>query len=106
MNRHVTTPKLLGGAVHPITALDLPGLVPAPLDSMAEPIFDRIAPGDLLVDESYQRGLSARSLRLIQSIVKGWDWLRFKPPVVAVTRPHHRPPLSPARACVSGPWAR
>ncbi len=85
MSRHVTTPKLPGGTVHPIAALDLPGLVPAPLDSMAEPIFDRIAPGDLLVDESYHRGLSARSTKLIRSIVEGWDWLRFKPPVVAIT---------------------
>ncbi len=71
--------------MHPIAAIDLPGILPAPLDGMAEPIFDRISPGDLLVDDSYQRGLSARSLRLFRSIVEGWDWLRFKPPVVAIT---------------------
>ncbi|WP_237479402.1 DUF6551 family protein [Lichenibacterium dinghuense] len=74
-----------GAAVHPVAAVDLPGLKPARLDGVAEPIFDRIAPGDLLVDESYQRGLSGRSLRLIRSIVEGWDWLKFKPPVVAIT---------------------
>jgi len=37
----------------------------------------------LLVDESYQRDLSARSIRLIRKIVSQWDWRRFKPPVVA-----------------------
>jgi hypothetical protein len=85
MNRHVSPSKPLGGGVHPVAALDLPDLKPAPLGGMAEPIFDRIAPGDLLIDESYQRGLSARSLRLVRYIVEGWDWLKFKPPVVAIT---------------------
>ena len=68
-----------------IAPIDLPALSPAPLDGVAEPMFDRLAPGDLLVDEAYQRDLSPRSLKLIRSIVERWDWLKFKPPVVALT---------------------
>jgi hypothetical protein len=34
------------------------------------------------VDESYQRNLSERSVRLIGRIVSGWDWKAFKPPIV------------------------
>ena len=68
-----------------IAPIDLPALSPASLDGVAEPMFDRLAPGDLLVDEAYQRDLSPRSLKLIRSIVERWDWLKFKPPVVALT---------------------
>lgn len=50
-----------------------------------EPIFERVDPRELLVDEAYQRGLSDRSQRLIRRIVTQWDWRRFKPPVVALT---------------------
>lgn len=48
-----------------------------------EPIFERVNPRELLVEESYQRDLSDRSLNLIRKIVQEWDWRRFKPPVVA-----------------------
>lgn len=44
-----------------------------------------IAPGELLVDETYQRDLSDASRRLIRRIVEHWDWRRFKPPVTAWT---------------------
>jgi len=47
------------------------------------PTFEWVEPTLLLVDESYQRDLSARSIRLIRKIVAHWDWRRFKPPVVA-----------------------
>jgi len=49
------------------------------------PKFKWIDPAELLVDESYQRNLSSRSLMLIRRILAGWDWTRFKPPVVANT---------------------
>ncbi|MDW9773041.1 hypothetical protein GOA89_14905 [Sinorhizobium meliloti] len=41
-----------------------------------------VSPSELWVDESYQRGLSDRSMRLIRKIVGEWDWTAFKPPVV------------------------
>lgn len=68
--------------VAPIAFADLK---PADLSGRSEPLFDHLAPSDLLVDESYQRGLSRRSEKLIRLIVEGWDWLKFKPPVVALT---------------------
>lgn len=67
-----------------IAGLQLPGLEPAPV-SGARPRFIDADPAKLLVDETYQRGLSERSVALIRKIVAGWDWSRFKPPVVAET---------------------
>lgn len=49
------------------------------------PLFREVDPLDLLVDETYQRQISERSLELIRRIVAQWDWRRFKPPVVAET---------------------
>lgn len=37
----------------------------------------------LVIDEEYQRGLSIRSLRLIETMVSSWDWNHFKPLSVA-----------------------
>ena len=71
--------------MHNVAAVPLPDLKPALLQGRAEPMFDRLAPADLLIEDRYQRGLSPRSIRLIRSIVEGWDWLKFKPPVVALT---------------------
>lgn len=42
-----------------------------------------VPPGDLLVEEAYQRDLSVKSLNLIRRIVAGWDWCKFKPPICA-----------------------
>lgn len=52
---------------------------------MRPPEFTWVRPTTLLVDETYQRGISSRSIKLIGRIVANWDWARFKPPVVAVT---------------------
>ena len=49
----------------------------------AIPVFEWVDPCALLVDETYQRNLSERSVSLIRKIVGAWDWRRFKPPVVA-----------------------
>lgn len=51
----------------------------------AEPMLEWMNPSDLLVERAYQRDLSPKSLGLIKKIVEGWDWRRFKPPVVAWT---------------------
>lgn len=68
----------------PIKSIAVPGIEPSSIDQ-PEPVFDRIDPRELLVDEAYQRNLSERSVTLIRKIVGAWDWRKFKPPVVART---------------------
>ena len=70
--------------LRPIAALNMDGVTPAEITSTA-PEFRWVRPGDLLVDETYQRALRDRSVTLIRRIVARWDWARFKPPVVAET---------------------
>lgn len=41
-----------------------------------------VKPTDLHVDQTYQRNLSSRSIKLITKIVQHWDWTRYKPPIV------------------------
>lgn len=64
-----------------IVALTFPDLTPAAISTDA-PKLRIVKPTELYVDESYQRGLSERSVRLIRKIVGEWDWRAFKPPVV------------------------
>lgn len=75
-------PEAVEDGLRPVAAICTKGLIPCPPAS-GEPIFERVNPRDLLVEEAYQRDLSDRSLKLIQKIVEHWDWTRFKPPVVA-----------------------
>ena len=42
----------------------------------------RIHPSELWVDGSYPRDLSTKSLKLIEKLVREWDWRRFSIPVV------------------------
>lgn len=65
-----------------IVAMALPGATPAAVEGRSRPIFLDVEPRRLIVDESYQRNLSDRSVKLIRKIVENWDWQRFKPPVV------------------------
>lgn len=71
--------------LRPIKLMKLPGVDPGGAD-MSEPKFERAAPTDLLVDETYQRNLSERSVALIRKMVGKWDWRSFKPPVVVKTK--------------------
>lgn len=64
-----------------ITSIALPDVAPANLDTDM-PEIRYVNPGDLYVNEVYQRSLSDRSLRLIRKIVAEWSWRAFKPPVV------------------------
>ncbi|WP_371813564.1 DUF6551 family protein [Ensifer sp. ENS07] len=64
-----------------IEALEFPDVSPADVRT-APPAVRMVRPGELWVDEAYQRGLSERSVRLIRKIVSEWDWTAFKPPVV------------------------
>jgi hypothetical protein len=68
--------------LRPVAALDLPDLKPG-TPPTAAPTIEMLPPTDLLVDPAYQRDLSDKSLKLIRRIVEGWDWRRFKPPIVA-----------------------
>lgn len=65
-----------------VRAMAVPGVEPGGAMT-AVPVFEWIDPRELLVDETYQRNLSERSVTLIRKIVGNWDWRRFKPPVVA-----------------------
>lgn len=64
-----------------IEALQLPNVEANNIET-TPPIVRTVDPTSLVVDESYQRGLSERSVRLISKIVAEWDWRAFKPPVV------------------------
>lgn len=67
-----------------IEPLQLDGLKPNHIES-SKPKVILIDPRNLRVDERYQRDLSKRSRRLIGKMVAGWDWMAFKPPIVAAT---------------------
>ena len=69
--------------VRPIAALKIPHKRAAVLSEPPQPRV--VDPKTLNVEASYQRDLSAKSIRLIKKIVLGWDWAKFKPPVVAET---------------------
>lgn len=68
----------------PIRSMAVPGIEPGG-EAQPRPGFRWIDPAELVVDETYQRNLSERSIRLIRKIVAEWDWRRFKPPVVVET---------------------
>lgn len=68
----------------PISAMALPNVEPG-TPPTAAPEFVWVDPAELLVDGVYQRELSRSSVALISKIITGWDWARFKPPVVAQT---------------------
>lgn len=74
-------PSQPAAALRPIAALQIPDVDPAP-PATEPPRFEPVAPTRLLVDETYQRNLSERSVTLIRRIVATWDWRAFKPPVV------------------------
>lgn len=66
-----------------IEPLSLRGL--SPRDPGPLPQLAWVDPHQLLVDESYQRGLSEAGRKLIRKIVNEFDWARFKPPAVVET---------------------
>ncbi|WP_293857335.1 DUF6551 family protein [uncultured Alsobacter sp.] len=68
-------------ALRKIEPMLLPDVTPSD-DIGAPPTFIDVSPIDLVVDEDYQRQLSRRGVNLIRKILWGWDWARFKPPVV------------------------
>lgn len=67
-----------------ITAMELPGITPGTPPTKT-PEVTWIDPSDLLVDESYQRGIGEKGVRLIRKIVEHFDWRKFKPPTAVWT---------------------
>lgn len=66
-----------------IEPMTMPGVVPGGAD-MPEPTTRRARPGDLFVDEAYQRNLSDRSVALIRKMVARWDWRVYQLPLVVM----------------------
>lgn len=67
-------------ALRPIKPLSIPWTPTKNFGARPEMMW--IAPTDLLVDATYQRNLSERSMRLIRKTIENFRWNRFKLPVV------------------------
>jgi hypothetical protein len=67
--------------LRPIKPMAFPDLKPAPIDG-EKPIVKWVAPTSLMVDATYQRDLSERSIRLIRRMIENFNWNRLKPPIV------------------------
>ena len=65
-----------------VAPIALDGVTPRDLSGEVGPDFDIVDPHELLVDDSYQRNPSARTIALVRRIVASWSWAKFKPPVV------------------------
>ncbi|WBU27639.1 hypothetical protein OOZ54_13295 [Rhodopseudomonas palustris] len=76
-------------ALRPIKPLPFEGLTPAKVGrDLPELVW--VAPTELLVDATYQRNLSERSIRLIRRMVENFAWNRVKPLIgVRVDRAIH-----------------
>lgn len=68
-------------STRPIAPMTFPDVQPGGAD-MPRPTFLDVAPTDLVVDETYQRGLSGRSIELIRRAIGNWNWRAFEPPIV------------------------
>jgi hypothetical protein len=68
--------------LRPITPIKLKAITPGPVGEDL-PKFEMVDPSSLLIEPSYQRQTSNKSLRLIGRIVANWDWTRMKPPICA-----------------------
>ena len=72
------------GSLRRITAIETKGLTLSD-PTTDPPILDWVDPGKLLVDEAYQRSISAKGQKLIKKILADFDWRKFKPPTVVKT---------------------
>jgi hypothetical protein len=61
--------------------MTMPDVRPGGADA-PEPVVARARPGDLFVDETYQRNLSERSVALIRKMVSAWNWSAYQLPLV------------------------
>lgn len=65
-----------------IAAIPMTGVMPGKVHGKM-PRLVLVDPKTLFIEESYQRNLSERSIKLIRRIVAGWDWCKMKPPICA-----------------------
>ena len=72
--------------LRPIKPMVFPDLKPA-RPGGEKPSLKWVDPTTLLVDGTYQRDLSERSIRLIRRMIEGFAWNRFKPPIVVQVSP-------------------
>lgn len=72
--------------LRPIKALSFPDLKPSAVTG-EKPSLKWVAPTSLLVDETYQRDLSRRSIALIRKMIEQFAWNRLKPPIVVQAGP-------------------
>lgn len=68
--------------LQPITPVPLTELSPGS-PRTGEPIFERVDPGTLYVDHTYQRYVGERGYTQIRRIIAGFCWTKFKPPICA-----------------------
>jgi hypothetical protein len=67
-------------SIRPLSRESLRGVEPAPLDG-ARPVFEWVDPRDIYVEESYQREIREKGVRLVRKVVAGWSWAKYTPPV-------------------------
>lgn len=73
-------------ALRPIKPIPLNGLKPAEVCGPL-PELMWLPPTSLLVDGTYQRDLSDRSMRLVRRMIECFAWSRMKPPIVVKSGP-------------------
>lgn len=71
----------MNAKLRPIKPMNFPDLKPAKVEGV-RPSLKWVAPTSLLVDGTYQRDLSERSIRLIRRMIEDFAWCRLKPPIV------------------------
>jgi hypothetical protein len=69
-----------------IKPMSFPDLKPASFEG-EKPELKWIEPTALLVDGTYQRDLSNRSIKLIRKMIENFSWNRLKPPIVVQAGP-------------------
>lgn len=72
-------------SLRPIEPIQLHDVGPLAAPPTAPPVFIDVDPRSLMVEPAYQRELTTKSLAAIRRIATGWDWRRFRPPVVVMT---------------------
>lgn len=69
--------------LRPIKPMTFPDITPnEALAAETRPVLRWVPPCELMVDETYQRDLSRKSIAVIKGAVSGFSWAKYKPPIV------------------------